>query len=119
MNDKNVWNFRLSQISHTVCWGEGPGRGEAEGLGEECVIITLIVEKATRGGERALSPRRASPFLAWGEFHARSRFARSTIPDEEWGTTRILVFQYPFSVIQLSPIIDIILYMPVYGFFLS
>ena len=26
-----------------------------------------------------LSPRRVSPFLAWGDFHARSRFARSTI----------------------------------------
>ena len=25
---------------------------------------------------------RVSPFLAWGDFHARSRFARSTIP---WG----------------------------------
>ena len=93
MNDKNVWNFRLSQISHTVCWGEGGG--EAEGLGEECVIITLIVEKATRGGERALSPRRVSPFLAWGEFHARSRFARSTIPEEKWGTTCRLHLLFP------------------------
>ena len=37
-----------------------------------------------------LSPRRMSPFLAWGDFHARSRFARSTIPDEIWGTTRSL-----------------------------
>ena len=37
-----------------------------------------------------LSPRRVSPFLAWGAFHARSRFARSTIPEEEWGTTRSL-----------------------------
>ena len=26
--------------------------------------------------------------IAWGDFHARSRFARSTIPEEEWGTTR-------------------------------
>ena len=32
-----------------------------------------------------------SPFLAWGDFHARSRFARSTIPEEKWGTTRSLV----------------------------
>ena len=24
-------------------------------------------------------------FLAWGDFHARSRFARSTIPKERWG----------------------------------
>ena len=26
-----------------------------------------------------------SPFLAWGNFHARSHFARSTIPEEKWG----------------------------------
>ena len=24
-------------------------------------------------------------FLAWGDVHARSRFARSTIPEEKWG----------------------------------
>ena len=44
-----------------------------------------------------LSPRRVSPFLAWGDFHARSRLARSTIPEEKWGTTRslemIVIFQ--------------------------
>ena len=48
-----------------------------------------IVERAKR--ERAWkSPRRVSPFLAWGDFHARSRFARSTISEEIWGTTRSL-----------------------------
>ena len=26
-----------------------------------------------------------SPFLAWGDFHARSRFARYTIPEEKLG----------------------------------
>ena len=31
-----------------------------------------------------------SPFLVWGDFHARSRFARSTIPKDKWGTTRSL-----------------------------
>ena len=31
-----------------------------------------------------------TPFLAWSDFHARSRFARSTIPEEKWGTTRSL-----------------------------
>ena len=31
------------------------------------------------------------PFLAWGDFHACSRFADSTIPEEKWGTTRSLV----------------------------
>ena len=28
--------------------------------------------------------------LAWVDFHARSRFARSIIPEEKWGTTRNL-----------------------------
>ena len=28
-----------------------------------------------------------SPFLAWGDFHARSRFARSTLHEEKCGTT--------------------------------
>ena len=45
-------------------------------------------EKATRGGKS-----RVSPFLAWGDFHARSRFARSTIPKEKWGTIRSLLLQ--------------------------
>ena len=31
-----------------------------------------------------------SPFLAWGDFHARPPFDRSTIPEEKWGTTRSL-----------------------------
>ena len=38
-----------------------------------------IVERAKRG--------HVSSFLAWGDFHARSRFARSTILEEKWGTT--------------------------------
>ena len=38
-----------------------------------------------------VAPRLVSPFLAWGDFHARSRFARSTIPEEKWGTTRSLI----------------------------
>ena len=29
---------------------------------------------------------------AWGDFHARSRFVRSTIPEEKWG----LLVVYPF-----------------------
>ena len=33
---------------------------------------------------------RESPFLALSDFHARTRFARSTIPEEKWGTTRSL-----------------------------
>ena len=38
-----------------------------------------------------------SPFLAWGDFHARSRFARSTIPEEKWGTTRSLSLSRKFA----------------------
>ena len=41
---------------------------------------------------REKATRRVSPFLAWGDFHARSRFARFTIPGEKWGTTRSLNF---------------------------
>ena len=35
-------------------------------------------------------PRRVSPFLAWADFTRAPRFARSTIPEEKWGTTRSL-----------------------------
>ena len=38
----------------------------------------------------SLSKIGVSPFLAWGDFHACSSFARSTIPEEKWGTTRSL-----------------------------
>ena len=38
-----------------------------------------------------ITPReKRRPFLAWGDFHARSRFACSTISEEKWGTTRSL-----------------------------
>ena len=37
----------------------------------------------------SLFPPRVA-FSAWVDFHARSRFARSTIPEEKWGTTRSL-----------------------------
>ena len=30
-------------------------------------------------------------FLAWGDFHARSRFARFTIPEGKRGTTRSIL----------------------------
>ena len=42
------------------------------------------------GREKNEAPRRVSPFLAWGDFHARSRFARSSILEEKWETTRSL-----------------------------
>ena len=39
-------------------------------------------------------------FLAWGDFHTRSRFARSTIPEEKWGLLliyKICVFRRPIK----------------------
>ena len=51
-------------------------------------------EKATRG---------VSPFLAWGDFHARSRFAHSTIPEEKWGITPSLpTLGYFYSDVDLN-----------------
>ena len=48
------------------------------------------------------SPRRVPPFLALGDFHARSRFAR-IIPEDKWGTTSSLCF---VEVIKTSRIIS-------------
>ena len=42
----------------------------------------------TDKAQTVVPPRLA--FLAWGDFHARLRFARSTIPEEKMGTTRSL-----------------------------
>ena len=38
--------------------------------------------------------RRVLPLLAWGDFHPGSRFTRSTVPEEKWGTTRSLDVLY-------------------------
>ena len=47
-------------------------------------------EYGVKKQKREKATRHVSPFLAWGDFHARSRFARSTIPEKKWGTTRSL-----------------------------
>ena len=42
-------------------------------------------ERQDAAGRRlSLSPPRPA-FLAWGDFRARSSFARSTIPEKNWG----------------------------------
>ena len=38
------------------------------------------------------------PFLPWVDFHARWRFARSTIPEEKSGTTRSLKFNRVLNI---------------------
>ena len=35
-----------------------------------------------------ITPREKRRHAAWGDFHARSRFDRSTIPEEKWTTRR-------------------------------
>ena len=42
------------------------------------------------------------PFLAWGDFNARSRFAPSTIPEEKWGTTGSLCIGQPSDLYRSS-----------------
>ena len=49
-----------------------------------------------------LSPAACRPFLAWVDFHARSRFARSTIPEEKWGTTRSLREVLPLVTMRIG-----------------
>ena len=44
----------------------------------------------------SLSPPRLT-FLACVDFHARSRFARSTIPEKKWGL--LVVYQFPGSAV--------------------
>ena len=57
------------------------------------VKITPREKRWHAAGREKNEGRHVSPFLAWDDFHARSRFARSTIPEEKWGTTRSLIWQ--------------------------
>jgi len=62
--------------------------------------ITQREKGDTWWGERKMRSRgRVSPFLAWGDFHARSRFIRSSIPEEKWG---LLVVYSKVELIQLG-----------------
>ena len=57
------------------------------------LLVRFYTVKITPREKRrhAAGREKNEPFLAWGDFHAHSRFARSTIPKEKWGTTRSLV----------------------------
>ena len=66
-------------------------REKNEGLQTKPKLLNLFVALTTQNSDWLfifLSPRPVSPFLAWGYFHAHSGFARSTIPEEKWRTTR-------------------------------
>ena len=59
-------------------------------------------DKLETTGDESGATRRVSPFLAWGDFHARSRFGPSTIPEEKWGTTRSLSGAGPWQDVRTS-----------------
>ena len=59
------------------------------------IVKRAKLERAWKSPHARKASRRVSPFLAWGDFHARSRFARSTVPDDKWGTTRSLTHTGP------------------------
>ena len=49
--------------------------------------LSKIEQRYARSPKAFYPPDGVSPFLGWGDFHACSCFARSTIPEEKWGTT--------------------------------
>ena len=50
------------------------------------VLVRILPEQARAPFRLRVSPQ----FFLRGDFHACSRFARSTIPEKKWGTTRSL-----------------------------
>ena len=104
----NGFNFRIIN-SLMECWGV---RVDYEYspifLRDSRASETRSRAKITPRGKRLhaagifLSPRRVSPFLAWGDFHARSRFARSTLPEEKWGTTLSLGYAWPGLTVKVK-----------------
>ena len=55
---------------------------------QACVKITSREKGETRWGA----------FLAWGDFHARSRFARSTKAEEKWGLLVAICTMTSFTI---------------------
>ena len=65
---------------------------EVNSRARETRALVKITRREKRRHENfSLFPPRL-PFLAWDDFHARSRFARSSIHEDKWGTTRSLRF---------------------------
>ena len=85
---QNLWEYRLRVVPH---FSSGVEERAKRGHAWKFTSREKRRHAAGRGKKKSflifLSPRRVSPFLAWGYFHSRSRFARSTIPEEKWGTT--------------------------------
>ena len=45
-------------------------------------------------------------FLALGDFHARSRFARSTIPKEKWGLLVVYGAATTFVIARIADVLQ-------------
>ena len=79
-----VWRFSIEHISISIL-------PYISTLKNSCGPLTALVN-TTRGSRvgpaqsaRENHPTRGkAPFLAWGDFHARTLFAPSTIPEEKW-----------------------------------
>ena len=65
-------------------------------------IVERVKHERAWKSPHARRARRVLPFLAWGDFNARSRFAPSTIPEEKWGTTRSLCIGQPSDLHRSS-----------------
>ena len=65
---------------------------EVNSRARETLALVKITPREKRRHENfSLFPPRL-PFLAWDDFHARSRFAHSTIPEDKWGLLVVYVF---------------------------
>ena len=84
--------------------------------GRSCSKADQLLTPHARKGDTRRGERKMKPFLAWGGFHARSRFARSTIPKEKWMTTRSLQYciSRNFRVISLRFAIFLMLFCAVF-----
>ena len=60
---------------------------------EQSSIFPQGQQSERNASARENHPTREVAFSCVGDFHARSRFSRSTIPEEKWGTTRRLYSQ--------------------------
>ena len=90
---KTVLNF------HT--WGEAEFyslQTAKSDLDYEQSPFFLRDSRASETRARVKITSRVSPFLAWGDFHARSRFARSTFPEEKWGLLVVYEIVYPILI---------------------
>ena len=97
----------LAYLHTAHCLGSGEimisAMGTPDGKEQGIVVLDLFNNKDGQShnskkimnAEKQKVPRRVSPFLAWGDFHARSRFVRFIIPKEKWGTTRSLSTSTP------------------------